>query len=239
MFVGTLEARKNILRLIEAWREVRKILRRRSGSGRPRSSRVSSALPKRGSAFLARSRTPIFRLLYSGALACVYPSFYEGFGLPVLEAMQCGAIVVASRDPAILEVSGAAAIHIDAGDTRALTEALAAVARAPEILLRFEPGPSPDAREFTWQSTARQTREVYDAARQPSSMDSALFLSPEAPIPGSGGGGLRSASLLEYLRRKYAVEVADFDLAGALQERLSAKLWRNSMRLAARGSTAV
>ena len=44
--------------------------------------------------------------LYSGALACVYPSLYEGFGLPVLEAMQCGALVITSRDPAIVEVSG-------------------------------------------------------------------------------------------------------------------------------------
>ena len=43
--------------------------------------------------------------LYSGAVACLYPSYYEGFGLPVLEAMQCGAVVIASRDPAIIEVA--------------------------------------------------------------------------------------------------------------------------------------
>ena len=48
--------------------------------------------------------------LYSDALACVYPSLYEGFGLPVLEAMQCGAVVVTSRDPAIMEVSGGPAV---------------------------------------------------------------------------------------------------------------------------------
>ena len=62
--------------------------------------------------------------LYSGALAVVYPSLYEGFGLPVLEAMQCGAVVITSRDPAIVEVTGGetipvggdgpAAIHVDA-----------------------------------------------------------------------------------------------------------------------------
>src|SRR6202035_6199001 len=62
--------------------------------------------------------------LYSGALACVYPSLYEGFGLPVLEAMQCGALVITSRDPAILEVSGDAAVHVDASDVRALAEAM-------------------------------------------------------------------------------------------------------------------
>src|SRR6202035_1992404 len=58
--------------------------------------------------------------LYSTARAVVYPSLYEGFGLPVLEAMQCGALVVTSRDPAILEVSQGAALHVDAGNTAAL-----------------------------------------------------------------------------------------------------------------------
>ena len=48
--------------------------------------------------------------LYSGAAACLYPSLYEGFGLPVLEAMQCGALVITSRDPAIQEVAGDAAV---------------------------------------------------------------------------------------------------------------------------------
>ena len=65
--------------------------------------------------------------LYSGALACVYPSLYEGFGLPVLEAMQCGAVVITSRDPAIQEVSAGATVPVDAEDTKALAEAMAAV----------------------------------------------------------------------------------------------------------------
>ncbi len=61
-------------------------------------------------------------------------------------------------------------------------------------------------------------------------MPNALFLSPEPPVPGSGGGGLRSASLLEYLRRHYSVEVLDFDLR-LHSKALPAKLWRNSIRL--------
>ena len=59
---------------------------------------------------------------------------------------------------------------------------------------------------------------------------SALFLSPEPPIPGSGGGGLRSASLLEYLRQRYSVDVLDFDLRPHSKS-FAAKAWRNSMRL--------
>jgi polysaccharide biosynthesis protein PslH len=63
-----------------------------------------------------------------------------------------------------------------------------------------------------------------------SSTNSALFLSPEPPIPGSGGGGLRSASLLEYLRQHYSVEVAGFTLRPH-SKTLPAKLLRNSLRL--------
>ncbi len=61
--------------------------------------------------------------------------------------------------------------------------------------------------------------------------NNALFLSPEAPVPGSGGGGWRSASLLEYLRRKYAaVDVVDFTLRPHSKS-VPARVWRNSMRL--------
>jgi polysaccharide biosynthesis protein PslH len=60
--------------------------------------------------------------------------------------------------------------------------------------------------------------------------DRALFLSPEPPFAGSGGGGLRSASLLEYLRRSYSVDVIDFALKPH-SKRFAAKAWRNSMRL--------
>jgi glycosyltransferase involved in cell wall biosynthesis len=95
--------------------------------------------------------------LYSGALAFVYLSLYEGFGLPVLEAMQCGATVIASRDPAIMEVSGGAALHVDATDVQSLIEIMRArPVRREESLKR--------AASFSWSITARKTREVYDAA---------------------------------------------------------------------------
>jgi glycosyltransferase involved in cell wall biosynthesis len=102
--------------------------------------------------------------LYSGALACVYPSLYEGFGLPVLEAMQCGALVIASRDPAILEVSGNAAVHVDAQDTAALAEAMRAVAAFPENFAALRAKALVRAAQFSWQKSARLTREVYGAA---------------------------------------------------------------------------
>lgn len=170
LFVGTLEPRKNVPRLIEAWREVRKsrdvdlVLAGRIRAGFP------APASEPGLNVLGPVPEQDLPGLYSGALACVYPSLYEGFGLPVLEAMQCGAIVVTSRDPAILEVTGGevaggAAIHVDATDTRALVEALAAIARAPRNFDSLRTRALARAREFTWRKTARQTREVYDAAR--------------------------------------------------------------------------
>jgi hypothetical protein len=68
--------------------------------------------------------------LLAGALAFVYPSFYEGFGLPVLEAMQCGTCVIASRDPAIGEVAAGAAL--EAGSHAELVRAMLDIAAHPE-----------------------------------------------------------------------------------------------------------
>jgi len=157
LFVGTLERRKNIDRLMEAWREVRKsqdvdlVL-----AGRVRDD-YAPPEPEPGLRLLGAVAEQDLPALYSGAAACVVPSLYEGFGLPVLEAMQCGATVITSRDPAILEVSGGAAIHVDATDVRALAEAMRArPARREESLKR--------AALFSWAKTARRTREVYDAA---------------------------------------------------------------------------
>jgi glycosyltransferase involved in cell wall biosynthesis len=80
--------------------------------------------------------------------------------------MQCGAVVVTSRDPAIQEISADAAIHVGAEDTKALAEALAAVARAPQDFAGLRERALARSREFTWARTARRTREVYAAAQR-------------------------------------------------------------------------
>ena len=163
LFVGTLEPRKNLPVLIEAWRHVYAI----TGvelwlAGRTRVD--CPALPELpGLRRLGEVEEKDLPGLYRGTLAFVYPSLYEGFGLPVLEAMQCGANVITSRDAAIAEVCGDAALRIDAHDVRGWTEAMLACA-AGHIDLRD--AASKRARLFSWQSTARRTREVYVEARQ-------------------------------------------------------------------------
>ena len=160
LFVGTREPRKNIARLIDAWREVRKTI----AVDLVLVGRNHAPTEEPGLRVLGEVPDSDLPGLYSGALACVYPSLYEGFGLPVLEAMQCGALVITSRDPAILEVSGDAALHVDAEDTAALAEAMRAVAANSDGFDEVRQRALARAAQFSWQKTARLTREVYDAA---------------------------------------------------------------------------
>jgi len=161
LYVGTLEPRKNVFRLIDAWREVRRHMRVDLVlAGRIRAD-FTPPHPEHGLHVAGPVPDEDLASLYSRAAAVVYPSLYEGFGLPVLEAMQCGAFVITSRDPAILETTGGdAAVHVDANDERALAQALAA---AFGDTSRIRERALARARRFSWQTTARKTREVYAA----------------------------------------------------------------------------
>jgi glycosyltransferase involved in cell wall biosynthesis len=164
LFLGTLEPRKNVNRLVQAWREVRRthyvdlVL-----AGRARADFAAPA-SEPGLDVLGAVPEADLPALYSGAMAVVYPSLYEGFGLPVLEAMQCGALVITSRDPAIMEVAGETALLVEATDTGALVRALAAVADAPENFSAIRERALARSRQFSWERTAERTREVYDTA---------------------------------------------------------------------------
>ncbi len=162
LFVGTLEPRKNLPALVEAWREVRQshpvdlvlVGRKRADfpglNGEP------------GLRWIGEAPDAALPELYSGALAFVYPSLYEGFGLPVLEAMQCGACVVASR--AVSEAAGDAAIY--AGDARELALAMRALCESPDLVAEMRGKSLARARQFTWERTAGATYEVYREARR-------------------------------------------------------------------------
>jgi glycosyltransferase involved in cell wall biosynthesis len=104
--------------------------------------------------------------LYSGAAAVVYPSWYEGFGLPVLEAMQSGACVVTSADPAVREVTGGAAFEAPVGDVARLAGAMAAVLTNPERVADERRRSLSRARLFSWRNSARLTRQVYQEAQR-------------------------------------------------------------------------
>ena len=154
--VGTLEPRKNLERLVEAARrnhvELRVVGARGWGG---------VELGGNGVRWLGEVSDADLATLYRGALCVAYPSVYEGFGIPVLEAMACGAPVVTSRGTAMEEVADGAAVLVDpndpaelaAGLERATAEREALVARGLER-----------ARAFRWDAIADATVGVYREA---------------------------------------------------------------------------
>ncbi len=99
--------------------------------------------------------------LYGGADALCYPSKYEGFGLPPLEAMACGCPVLCSRSSSLPEVVGDAGILLPADDSGAWAHALAKLLSTPAVLARWrERGPE-RAAQFSWEKAAKETLEVY------------------------------------------------------------------------------
>lgn len=102
--------------------------------------------------------------LYSGAMAFVYPSLYEGFGLPPLEAMQCGTPVITSNNSSIPEVVGNAGIMINPRDGDALCQAMLDIYRSADVRMQLSALAIARAREFSWQKTTMQTIEAYQKA---------------------------------------------------------------------------
>lgn len=99
--------------------------------------------------------------LYKHCVAFVYPSLYEGFGIPLLEAMQCGTPVVASNRASIPEIVGDAAILFDPSRGSQLTDILVGLVRNPASREPLIERGYKRARQFSWEKTARQTIEVY------------------------------------------------------------------------------
>jgi glycosyltransferase involved in cell wall biosynthesis len=154
--VGTLEPRKNLARLAEATRRLGVELR---VVGAPGWGRVE--MGEDGVRRLGRVSDEELARLYRGARCLAYPSLYEGFGIPIVEAMASGTPVVTSRGGATEEVAGGAAVLVDPLDPAAIVAGIEeAVARREELVRAgFE-----RAREFSWAETARRTAEVYREA---------------------------------------------------------------------------
>lgn len=102
--------------------------------------------------------------LYSGALVFVYPSFYEGFGLPPLEAMQCGTPVITSNTSSLPEVVGAAGVMLDPRDREGLCQQMLAVYRSSAWREELSARSLEQARKFSWTACARQTAAAYGKA---------------------------------------------------------------------------
>jgi glycosyltransferase involved in cell wall biosynthesis len=103
--------------------------------------------------------------LYASAIALVMPSDEEGFGLPAAEAMACGTAVITSHAAALVEITGDAALHVDARDANALAAAMLRVARDRELRAQLGSNGASRAAEFTWRRCAEATRSAYESVR--------------------------------------------------------------------------
>ena len=170
--VGNLQPRKNLSELIRAFGEVHErypaIRLVIAGQAQWQASPLFRLVESMGLAsyvsfpgYISPEDLPI---LYGGARVFVYPSRYEGFGLPVLEAMACGTPVVAVNTSSIPEVAGDAALLTDAPEATALATAVLKILEDQTLARRLSERGRRRAQSFSWSQTARHTRDVYRAA---------------------------------------------------------------------------
>jgi glycosyltransferase involved in cell wall biosynthesis len=170
LFVGTLEPRKNLVRLVRAYRRMALrglphalVLAGPVGWGHQALMRELS-LEGPGDVVLTGSvEPPGLDALYRGTDLFVYPSLYEGFGLPVLEAMARGAACVVSTSSSLPEVAGEAALPVDPRSVGGLAEAMERVLTNPELAERLRQVGRARAAQFSWDQTAVRTLGVYKA----------------------------------------------------------------------------
>jgi len=169
LFVGTLEPRKNLPTLITAFGRLAGLRRSHclvlAGALGWRVREIHDAVKRSGMAgevvmpgYLPADEV---RSLYSYADLFVYPSLYEGFGLPPLEAMACGAPVITSDTSSFPEVVGDAALRIDPQDPDALAEAMEAVLEDESLASALRERGFDRVKRFSWERAARETFEVY------------------------------------------------------------------------------
>ena len=102
---------------------------------------------------------------YNAAKVLVFPSVYEGFGMPIIEAMACGTPVIAARSSSIPEAGGEAALYFDPHDVETLTQQLAEIFEDENQLLEMRQSGFTQARKFSWDQAAEATAQVLrDAA---------------------------------------------------------------------------
>jgi glycosyltransferase involved in cell wall biosynthesis len=162
--VGGLSPRKNTRRLIEAFARWRARGGHRSAydlriTGTSLESSAGGELPA-GVSLVGYVNKAELRRLYTGATAFLYPSIYEGFGLPIIEAMACGAPVLTSTTASSPEVAGGAAILVDPFSLESIEAGLDRVT-SPDEAQRLRSLGRERARQFHWSAAASRTAEIY------------------------------------------------------------------------------
>jgi glycosyltransferase involved in cell wall biosynthesis len=165
--VGSVEPRKNLIRLLQAWSRVPAaksedvVLVIAGGLGTARVFEAVSLgkVPARVkfTGYVPDKQLPA---LYSGALALIYPSLYEGFGLPPLEAMACGTPVVTSNNTSLPEVVGDAAVLVNPEDVDSIASGIQEILSSADLRRELQEQGLQRARQITWQRAAEQTLQL-------------------------------------------------------------------------------
>lgn len=169
LFVGTIEPRKNVTGLLKAYRALPESLRSKvplvlAGGWGWRTAEIESLLSDpllAGVRFTGYLPDEDLVPLLSGATALVYPSFYEGFGLPPLEAMACGVPVITSHGGSLQEVVADAALVVDPKHVAGITEAMVRVAESAELRSQLIEKGTAWEKRFSWERTAKETAAAY------------------------------------------------------------------------------
>jgi glycosyltransferase involved in cell wall biosynthesis len=173
--LGNIEPRKNLIVLLQAFGQVCRQIHNEYVlvlSGQPgwltgNLQRFLARYPFKEriifTGYVPREDLPLFM---NGAELFVFPSLYEGFGLPVLEAMNCGTPVITSNRSSIPEIVGSAAVMIDPEDPAALAEMIVSLLRRPEEREKMSRLGLEQAGRFTWEEAARKTLAVYQSIKR-------------------------------------------------------------------------
>lgn len=177
--VGSIQPRKNLVRLIKAYAELRGS---RAGNRCPKLVIVGRcawlydetlrALEQAGVkdsvVLTGYVPEPDLPALYSGALCFIYPSYFEGFGLPPLEAMKCGAPVIVGNATSLPEVVGDAALKVDPFDVSAIARAMDQLINNSELRAELSVKGLARVKMFDWKATAQRTLAVYEQVHRES-----------------------------------------------------------------------
>src|SRR6185295_10687768 len=172
LYAGTLEPRKNVGALIDAWELLRAedaqtpplVLAGPYGWGSERLARRIAELQKDGLLSFGRVERSRLVRLFQAARIFVYPSLYEGFGLPAAEALACGVPVVASNTSSLPEVVGDAGLLADPGDAGALAARIQTLLADPGRAAELAARGIERAARFRWERAAREMEEVFREA---------------------------------------------------------------------------
>ena len=174
LFVGRVDLRKNIPGLMKAYLELPDEVKTKTDlalvlSGYPHDissfrSEYGHLLEGKGIVYLRDVPSEDLQHLYSSALAFVFPTLDEGFGLPVLEAMQSGCPVISSDLSCIPEIAGDAAVLVDPRNISELSASMKLLAESPEKRSEYRKRGLEQAELYSWKRAARETMEVYRSA---------------------------------------------------------------------------